>query len=225
MDYIHDVAQALTPNILVSNASDLYVFGGFVENVFDKFLVEYPSLKSLTDTVDLLDQFASGPGTIFNNEEEFNRTFYYSPQYKLASRILNLATTPQTLAFVPRNASLDKPILLETSLNPYIPGSSISHFDFRGFTSSSDFLMRFMEDRGVSLEEDIARGGNYVGGPIGPQLTSVLETLGYSINPSPKPLTELFSKVAIPSAGSRDGVYHAVHLLGAAFLVHVYLSF
>ncbi|KAK9710617.1 hypothetical protein K7432_008321 [Basidiobolus ranarum] len=206
MDYIHDTAQALTPNILVSTTPELYIFGGFVENMFDKFLVEYPSLKPLTETVNLLDQFASGPGTIFNNEEEFNRTFYYSPQYKLSSRICKLATTPQSLAFVPRNATMNEPIILETSLSPYIPGSSISHFDFRKFTNSPDFLMRFMEDRGVSLEEDVIRGGNYVGGPIGPQLTSILETLGYTINPNPKPLSEFVSKVSSPSTSGEGGV-------------------
>ncbi|KAK9762189.1 hypothetical protein K7432_012312 [Basidiobolus ranarum] len=209
MDYIHDTAQALTPNVLVSATTELYIFGGFVENMFDKFLVEYPSLRPLTETVDLLDRFASGPGTIFGSEGEFNRTFYYSPQYRLASRMLNLATTPRTLAFLPQNATSNEPIILETSLNPYIPGSSISHFDFRTFTNSPDFLMRFMEDRGVSLEEDVVRGGSYLGGPIGPQLISILETLGYVINPDPRPLSEFFSPVP-PNSNDERVVYPAL---------------
>ncbi|ORX88480.1 hypothetical protein K493DRAFT_306589 [Basidiobolus meristosporus CBS 931.73] len=203
MDYLQDTTKALTPNILVAATAELYIFGGFVENMFDKYIVEYPSLKPLTDMVDQLDEFAGGPGSIFSSVEEFNQTFHNSPQYIHAARMVNLTTTPHTLAFVPRNASMNEPIILETSLNPFIPGSSISHFDFASFSDSPDFLMRFMEDRGVSIDENVGRGGHYIGGAIGPQLISILETLGYEINPAPRPLSDFISKVESGADGQR----------------------
>ncbi|KAK9768020.1 hypothetical protein K7432_001657 [Basidiobolus ranarum] len=195
MDYVNDIPQYLTPNILISNSSDLYVFAGFVENVFDKYLVEYPSLKPLSEITDTLNSFASGPGTIFHNEEEFSKTFSLSPQAKDAGRILNLSTTGKTLAFLPKNTTgSNTPIILETTLNPYVQGSSISHFDFKTYSNTADFLMRYMEDRGVSLKTSIDKTGGYIGGPVGPQLGFVLQSLGYTINPNPKPLLEILPK-------------------------------
>ncbi|ORX88400.1 hypothetical protein K493DRAFT_341321 [Basidiobolus meristosporus CBS 931.73] len=196
MDYINDMPQYLTPNILISNSSDLYVFAGFVENVFDKFLVEYPSLRPLSEVTDVLNTFASGPGTVFHHEEEFSKTFSSSTQSKEATRMLHLSTTGKTLAFFPKNTTgSNTPIILETSLNPYVQGSSISHFDFKTYSNTADFLMRYMEDRGVSLRTSIERTGTYIGGPVGPQLGLVLQSLGYSINPNPKPISEILPKI------------------------------
>ncbi|ORX88708.1 hypothetical protein K493DRAFT_306400 [Basidiobolus meristosporus CBS 931.73] len=200
MDYMNDVPKFLTPNILISNSSDLYVFNGFVENIFDKYLVEYPSLTPLTETTDSLNAFASGPGTIFNSEEEFSTMFAHSPQADVAKRTFSLATTGKTLAFLPKNITgAEKPVILETSLSPYAQGSSVSHVDFKTYSNTPDFLMRYMEDRGVSLETTVYKTGNNPGGAVGPQVSLILQSLGYTINPNPRPLFEI-----LPMSGGSD---------------------
>ncbi|KAK9717292.1 hypothetical protein K7432_006334 [Basidiobolus ranarum] len=224
MDYINDIPQSLTPNILISNSSDLYVFAGFIENVFDKFLVEYPSLRPLTEVTNTLNSFASGPGTIFHHEEEFSKMFSSSTQSKEASRMLNLATTGRTLAFLPKNTTgSSTPIILETSLNPYVQGSSISHFDFKTYSNTADFLMRYMEDRGVSLKTSIEKTGDYIGGPVGPQLRLVLQSLGYTINPDPKPILEILPKNGSPET-TMQGSSISIHSGEIYWIVAVFAA-
>jgi hypothetical protein len=82
------------------------------------------------------------------------------------------------------------PIVLETALKPFQPGSSISHVDYARYTKSPDFLMRFMQDRGLTLTEAIKRGGGD-NGPIGPLLLKVFEELGYSTIYSPNTIPPL----------------------------------
>ncbi|KAK9762470.1 hypothetical protein K7432_011748 [Basidiobolus ranarum] len=191
-DYINDVPQVLTPNILVSNTKNSLVFGGFFENAFDRYLVEYPSMRPISQITDELNQSFGGPGAPFVSEAQFVSTFAVSSQYSAGVRLFNLSTTPQSLAFLPKNTSTSAdPIILETSLKPYAQGSSISHFDYKTYTNTADFLMRYMEDPGTTLEATIKKGGNYAGGPIGPHLTSILQTLGYEINPNPRPISEI----------------------------------
>ncbi|KAI8372654.1 hypothetical protein EDC96DRAFT_438776 [Choanephora cucurbitarum] len=83
----------------------------------------------------------------------------------------------------------EEPLLLETGLDPFQPGSSISHVSFERYTNTPDFLMRFMQDRGLSLTSAIERGGGK--GPIGPQLLRVLEQLGYSTTRNPQVIPPL----------------------------------
>jgi hypothetical protein len=104
--------------------------------------------------------------------------------------MLELVRTPETIGFMPKGGkTVDDLIILETGIKEgYVPGSSISHFDYRIYTNTSDFLMRYLHDPGVLLEEDIKIGGNYSGGAIGPLTLRCLETLGYRINQNPKPI-------------------------------------
>lgn len=99
-----------------------------------------------------------------------------SAGFRPANEMAYFATYPQSLGLTISSES--KPIVLETGLQPFQPGSSISHVDYGTYTTSADFLMRFMQDRGVTLQEAVKRGGG--DGPIGPLLLAVLEELGYS---------------------------------------------
>ncbi|KAF1800578.1 hypothetical protein V8B55DRAFT_1578977 [Mucor lusitanicus] len=99
-----------------------------------------------------------------------------SPGFAAAKEMGYLATKAGSLG-LDISPDLD-PIVLETALQPFQPGSSISHVDYATYTKSPDFLMRFMQDRGLTLAEAIKRGGGT--GPIGPLLLRVFEELGYS---------------------------------------------
>jgi hypothetical protein len=76
-------------------------------------------------------------------------------------------------------------IPLETALPAFTVGSSLVHMDGMTFTSSADFLMRYQQLPGESVSETIKSAGDFVGGPFGPNLIRVLETLGYPINNRP----------------------------------------
>ncbi|ORX91842.1 hypothetical protein K493DRAFT_355154 [Basidiobolus meristosporus CBS 931.73] len=224
-DYMNDVPQVLTPNILVSNTKNSIVFGGFFENAFDRYLVEYPSMRPITQITDELNQAFGGPGATFVSEAQFVSTFSVSSQYASGVRLFNLSTTPQSLAFLPKNNSIStEPIILETSLKPYAQGSSISHFDYKTYTNTADFLMRYMEDPGTTLEATIKKGGSYAGGPIGPQLTSILQTLGYEINPNPRPISEIIPSQSTVSSFATKSSIAPIPLILLIFTICLYIG-
>ncbi|RHZ84826.1 hypothetical protein Glove_74g270 [Diversispora epigaea] len=107
-----------------------------------------------------------------------------------------IAQTPYSLGFLPQNSinNIKDAVILETSIIPYLSGSSISHVDNKTYTNSPDFLMRAYVNNGTSLNQEIISGGNYTLGSIGPKLKQVLETMGYktvdNLNPyKPKVIT------------------------------------
>lgn len=111
-----------------------------------------------------------------------------APGFVPAKEMGYLATKSGSLG-LDISSELD-PIVLETALQPFQPGSSISHVDYTKYTKSPDFLMRFMQDRGMTLAEAIKRGGGG-NGPIGPLLLKVFEELGYSTINSPNTIPPL----------------------------------
>jgi len=185
-DWISPVAQGLTPEIVAqtSNGNDLY-FQSFQEYAFDRYMVVLPTLQKTTDLVAQLNTFGARK---FVTGAIFMSSLLSSQQGQVAKQMLKYATTPHSLGFMPSSGSTAADaIVLETTLNPYSEGSSVSHVDYATYTNTSDFLMRFQQDRGVSLAQAIKRGGNYVGGAIGPKLKLVLETLGYTTQDNPNP--------------------------------------
>ncbi|KAI8975664.1 hypothetical protein BDF20DRAFT_622875 [Mycotypha africana] len=107
-----------------------------------------------------------------------------SREFKEAAKQMGLyATTAGSLQLDLPTSKEKKPLTLETGLKPFQPGSSISHVDYSQYTNSPDFLMRFMQDRGLTLTEALKRGGG--DHPIGPLLLNVLEELGYSTIKNP----------------------------------------
>jgi hypothetical protein len=115
-----------------------------------------------------------------------------SPEFAPALQMDRLATTSGSLGI---EISLEKePIVLETGLNPFQPGSSVSHVAYEKYTQTPDFLMRFMQDRGLTLADAVKRGGGQ--GPIGPLLLSVLEEIGFATinNPNTVPPLLIFQQ-------------------------------
>ncbi|RUS30172.1 hypothetical protein BC938DRAFT_479770 [Jimgerdemannia flammicorona] len=193
-DYINQVPQALTPDVTPLDTRDpsqfidllaSVTFSGFYESVFDRYMVLLPSLTPTTQLTRTLNGFAGGIGAKFSGYDTFFTQFIASPQYQTAVSMFKTSITSYDLGFMPTNGStLADVFVLETSLNPFAEGSSISHADYKTYTNTSDFLMRYMEDRGVTIRDAVNRGG---GGPIGPKLIRVLETLGYATISQPNP--------------------------------------
>ncbi|CAG8479623.1 11222_t:CDS:2 [Rhizophagus irregularis] len=96
-----------------------------------------------------------------NNQRDFEINFHKSKQFNIAKQ------------------------MFETSFNPFRVASSISHIDNSLYSNTEDFLMRPVIMNGVTLQQEIINGGNYSGGPIGPKLKQILETLGYSTKDNP----------------------------------------
>ncbi|CAO3653892.1 unnamed protein product [Mucor hiemalis] len=98
-----------------------------------------------------------------------------NPGFDEAKEMGKISTEPESMV-IELDSEENEPIVLETSLRPFQPGSSISHVSYANYTHTPDFLMRFMQDRGLSLEEAVKRGGG--NGPIGPLLLRVMEEIG-----------------------------------------------
>lgn len=118
-----------------------------------------------------------------------------NPEFEGAKEMSRLSTEPGSLGI--ELDSEEEPIILETSLKPFQPGSSISHVSYANYTQTPDFLMRFMQDRGLALSEAVRRGGGER--PIGPLLLRVFEEIGYATidNPNNIPPLLIFQSQSI----------------------------
>lgn len=107
--------------------------------------------------------------------------------FERAKDMNQFATGPGTLGI---QLNSQKVVILETSLHPFQPGSSISHVAYSEYAHTPDFLMKFMQDRGLTLKEAVKRSGG--SGPIGPLLLSVFEELGYATVQKPDNVPPIF---------------------------------
>ncbi|CAG8719575.1 17768_t:CDS:2, partial [Funneliformis caledonium] len=194
-DYINDdVVVAATPEIVglttettLPDSSAKFVFNGFQERVLDKYLFLLPENKSTSSYASELNKFAEF-GTTYENVSVFLNQFVTSPQYLVAKEIFGYFIIPKDLVFKPSVSDKEEDMtFLETSLNPFLPGSSISHVDSKTYTNTSEFLMTFSQENGRTLNDNIRIGGNYSGGAIGYKLRLILESLGYATNENPNP--------------------------------------
>ncbi|CAG8451690.1 5471_t:CDS:2 [Diversispora eburnea] len=175
----------LTPNV---NFNDDSQFEGFTERIFDKYVKFIPNGVSSTSIYYTSQLNESIPiGTSFNNISEFVTQIKSSPQWDYAESALLSATTNGGLTFIPaKNTSWNEEFYLESSIIPYVQGSSITHISLL-YESTSDFLMKYIFNPGESMEYLIQRGGNY-SSPIGPRILSVLESIGYETDAYPNPI-------------------------------------
>jgi len=184
-DYINEIPEAMTPEISVTgNPTKQFTFDGFLETPFDKHIVHIPTGNKTSAFTGELNQFQEIVGVEFEDDFDFITKFRDSPQYQIAEKMMNFSIIRNSLGFLPRGAdNADDAIILETNLNPYQPGSSVSHVDFRTYEKTSDFLMKYLADHGADLNTIIAsRNENYNNGDynaaIGPKLILILETMG-----------------------------------------------
>ncbi|CAG8711263.1 19542_t:CDS:2 [Dentiscutata erythropus] len=196
--FIPYISNGLTPFpsfILSTEGPDVppkngtITFTGFQETAFDRYLV-LTNGTSLSTVTSNINQFAGGPnaGTKFDNKTAFVNAFKSSPQFSFAADIFNKASTASSMAFMTHDAkTVNDACLLETSLEPYLSGSSISHTDFSTFSNSTDFLMIWKAPRGVTLDQLTKANATNQIGVIGPQVIKILETLGYKTANNPNP--------------------------------------
>ncbi|CAG8628241.1 6766_t:CDS:2 [Acaulospora morrowiae] len=166
--------------------NDPLKFSGFIETIFDKFIMILPDKSDPSGTKPLpisyftnqLNQF--GPlNTIFPNINVLTSQIMGSPQWKsVAQYLIKKATVANTFVFVPRGGTLANATYLETNLKVYSSGSSISHVSLAKYTNTNDFLMRYSLESGVTIEDLIIKGGNYSGGAIGPRLRAIMNSIG-----------------------------------------------
>ncbi|RIA82645.1 hypothetical protein C1645_835036 [Glomus cerebriforme] len=178
--------QELTPVPSVAIINSGISFNGFIENIFDKYLIFLSSGDSITNITTKINTIVKEKGNFYQSPENFIITFKSSTQYQQSQMMLEIATTPFSLGFLPNNAAnnLSNAIILETTLNPFKTGSSLGHVDLKTYANTSDFLMTYIQNSGMTLGDYISISGNYTGGPIGPKLRQVLGTMGYDIKES-----------------------------------------
>ncbi|CAB4399074.1 unnamed protein product [Rhizophagus irregularis] len=146
--------------------------------------------QPVTSLADQLNQFQiNAEGT----EQDFMNSFSKSPQFSIAKDMYNRAENHGTMGFVlssniQPNTQLTTDqiqndiILLETSLNPFQPSSSIGHVDFQTYKNTSDFLMMFTYPPGRTLNDMMSLSGSTkTTGPMGPKLRLLLGILGYDV--------------------------------------------
>jgi len=175
--------QGLTPIPSIEgelNENSGMIFKGFVENIFDKYLIFLSSGEHTSNITAQINTIVNDEkGNFYKTPQDFIMAFKSSPQYQSSQMMLKVATTPSSLGFLPKDANdPSEAIILETTLNPYKTGSSLGHVDFQTYVNTSDFLMTYRQDAGMTLGDYVSIGGNYTGGPIGPKLNQILKTMG-----------------------------------------------
>ncbi|CAG8584419.1 5156_t:CDS:1, partial [Diversispora eburnea] len=163
-------------------------FEGFQEYIFDKYVKFIRNGAESTSTVYTSHLNESVPiGTSFDTNLEFTNQVKSSQQWEYAEFALISATTNDSLTFTPAEGTSHKEVIyLESSINPYLLGSSISHISLI-YESTPDFLMKYIFNPGESLEYLVQRSGNY-SSPIGPRILSILESMGYETDAYPNPI-------------------------------------
>jgi hypothetical protein len=184
--------HALTPDpspflanqlILMINPSTSAIHPNqFLESAMDRLLRvikvdDKASSKPISDYTRQLNKLQAGSITELVN----------LPEFAPAKDMSRFSTLPGSLGL--EIYSQNNPIILETSLEPFQPGSSISHVSYDNYSHTPDFLMRFMQDRGLTLAEAVQQGGG--SGPIGPLLLRVFEEIGYATVDNPDTIPPL----------------------------------
>ncbi|RIA82647.1 hypothetical protein C1645_862303 [Glomus cerebriforme] len=181
--------NGITPFLVTDSGSPLNdlpntptIFHGFRETIFDKFIITRNNVvqNRLTYYANVLNSFANVNSTFF----DFNSQLQSSPQYDAAKQVLSFSTTKNSLIFMPKDGKSipDDGIVLETQINPYKAGSSISHVDSIIYNAKNpDFLMRFKSVLGESMDNLISKSGNVTGNAIGPKLLKILGSIGYDL--------------------------------------------
>ncbi|KAI9289666.1 hypothetical protein BC943DRAFT_79324 [Umbelopsis sp. AD052] len=172
--------DALTPDLSllaqgerlvgVNETSGDFVLTSALESAFDQYLVRLSDMQHTSNTARKFDTYK--PQQTIPLVKGLQQTGLWDE----AKAMYGLGTKANSLGFIVPNDS-SAMLVLETGLSPFQSGSSISHVDYAMYGDSADFLMRYMQDRGLTLDQAMARSGS--SSPIGPKLRKVLKTLGY----------------------------------------------
>ncbi|CAG8474545.1 hypothetical protein C2G38_2186729 [Gigaspora rosea] len=136
-DYINSNPEILTPDISLTSTK----FNGFLESAFDKYMIYIPTRERISSIITKeFDKFKNGSNNQFSSLQKFAKTFKESPQYNFSLDMIGKGITPFSLGFLLHESTkASDAIILETSLNPYSKGSSISYFDLKHITIRETF--------------------------------------------------------------------------------------
>ncbi|CAG8478719.1 6506_t:CDS:2 [Acaulospora morrowiae] len=188
------------------NPSINVTWSGFREFVFDRYLVQTEDFTYLTNFTTKLNQYFVEHGLVHASYNGFIDEFKKSDQYAIAENMMKLFTKPGSVGFMTWDSKgVNDSIILETEVSPFNNEYSIRHVDYRDYTDTADFLMRYLitlgEDLGSKIicgknktmcgdnnvtyaDNNVTCGDNYYYGllknAIGPELRKFLETVGYS---------------------------------------------
>ncbi|KAG2173783.1 hypothetical protein INT43_005203, partial [Umbelopsis isabellina] len=160
----------------INKTSKQITVTSFLESAMDEFIVSLPDMKRTSAITHKMNRLKA------NHGQSYYDAFHHAGLVKEAKEMYRLGTTRGALGFqAPNDTSVA--FVLESNLDPFQPGSSISHVDYEEYGKSPDFLMRFMQDRGVTLQYAMERSQS--SSAIGPRLRSVMKALGYHMNDYP----------------------------------------
>lgn len=222
--------NALTPDLSallqgerllgIDETSGEIVLTSALESVFDQFMVTLPDMKSTSSLTRKFNQVRR------RRQQTFLQILEQSGVLDEAKAMYQLGTTGGSLGFVAPNSS-SVTLVLETALSPFQSGSSISHVDYALYGDSADFLMRFMQERGLTLAQAMARSSS--SSPIGPNLRQVLQSIGYTTMDYQQQQQQQQRHVRLNTYNSSGGKLtvllsqvYSLMLLTCAYYVHLY---
>ncbi|KAI9138977.1 hypothetical protein BKA69DRAFT_1088364 [Paraphysoderma sedebokerense] len=131
--------------------------------------------RSLMDSYNMITRYNTNVGRDYTT---WIRSFNRSAEYAEAVRLNRVMTTSNTILFRMKSG---KRVPLETSLTPFVTGSSLSHISL-SMKSSPEFLMMFQGTAGATLPDQIKKSQAPPSAAIGPVILEMLETMGYQVN-------------------------------------------
>lgn len=112
-------------------------FWGFVEYPLDKLVRINGTNQWLSKQTSELNEWG-GSNVMFASLTDMYHSWQASDAIDIACQLYNLSTQAQTLTVSDKSFG---DVILETSLDPFSPGSSLSHFDNSRYDSTIDYLM------------------------------------------------------------------------------------
>jgi hypothetical protein len=119
------------------NADGPQPFWGFVEYPLDKLVRVNGTDQWLSAATTQLNGWGNS-NVMFASLSDMYRSWQITSYNNIAYQIYNLSTQATSLAISNKNFG---DVFLETSLNPFDMGSSLSHFDNSIYDNSDDYLM------------------------------------------------------------------------------------
>ncbi|ORX59728.1 hypothetical protein DM01DRAFT_302262 [Hesseltinella vesiculosa] len=177
--FVDNLAPFLTPMLLqppqqidttqLSNTATPEPFWGFVEYPMDKFIQFQTS--NLSSTTRYLSSWGDG-NVLFRSLFDMINSWVMSDYFNASQRIYQACTSAQAVTFTTPSVQM----ILETSLNPFTDGSSLSHVDNATYANSPDYLMTYTTKAGISIA---TLNNQFPAGPIGPLLFRAMQAIGY----------------------------------------------
>ncbi|KAG1139746.1 hypothetical protein G6F37_009510 [Rhizopus arrhizus] len=165
--------SAINQNPVFSNYASPFPFWGFLEFPFDK-LIHTSDMQPLSAITTQLNKFYNS-NIVFQSALDLGNAWYSSDAYRAAADLYQKTVTAKDLMI----AIDDQQVLwLESSLKPFNSGSSLSHVDSSYYINTTEYLMVYMANRGVSLSQ-LAK--TFPSSPLGPKLLQAMAALGYRI--------------------------------------------